>query len=83
MIVLGYRWSGVFLWLPEGDVKTISQLRWLRKATSSCAECRAAAVTRVAGVYGDPTVRLAMKSWRLKRKKKFSFKLKTTGGISK
>jgi hypothetical protein len=29
MIVLGYRRSGVFLWLPEGDVRTISQLQWL------------------------------------------------------
>jgi hypothetical protein len=55
-----------------------------RKATSNCVERRATAVIRVAGLYGDPTVRPALESWIFKKKikKKIQLKLKTTGGIS-
>jgi hypothetical protein len=49
-------------------------------------ERQAAAMTRVAGWNGDPTVGPAMEPWRMKKKKKpknFIFKLKTMEGNSK
>jgi hypothetical protein len=76
--------EGVFLWLAEGDIKTISQLRWLLEgdadlcgALSCCLDWSRRGVWRSDRATCDGVLEIE------KKIKKFSFKLKITGGISK
>ncbi len=75
-----YRQSGVFLWLPKGDVRIVSQLQWLPKgdvelcgAPSCCSDWSRRGVWRSDHVTCDGVLEIK------KKIKKISFKLKITG----